>query len=301
MRRSLPLLLILCLLLCGCAGARQGEAPSPSYPARSGESPSAPLPTAAAHPYDPLRVYFDGLLTDRGYVREGVAYLAPETVCAYYGLDCETECSGDAFTLKIAGLTVTGDAALPYFRADGRYLYAPEGWLEADDRLCLPADAIEHLFGLRVEVSEDLARAEVGSTGCRLLRGGEDYYARTTQADDLYWLIHIIYAEARHESLACRIGVGNVVLNRVKSADFPATIMAVVLDREHTLQFEPVGTGEVTAVPDEEAEIAAYLCLEGYNTAGDSLYFVNPDRGDASWFERALTKVCVIDDLHFYR
>ena len=75
----------------------------------------------------------------------------------------------------------------------------------------------------------------------------------------------------------------------------------MVLDREHTLQFEPVGTGEVTAVPDEEAEIAAYLCLEGYNTVGDSLYFVNPARGDASWFERALTKVCVIDDLHFYR
>ena len=301
MKRCLLLLLILCLLLCGCGQTGGGEPRPTPGPEPTPVSSPAPLPSAAAHPYDPLRVYFDGLLTDRGYVRNDVAYLAPETVCAYYGLDCKAECAEDAFTLTIGALTVTGDAALPYFLADGRYLYAPEGWIEADGRLCLPADAIEHLFGLRVEVSEDLTRAEVGSTGCRMLRGGEDYYTRTTQADDLYWLIHIIYAEARHESLACRIGVGNVVLNRVKSADFPATIMAVVLDREHTLQFEPVGTGEVTAVPDAEAEIAAYLCLEGYNTAGESLYFVNPARGDASWFERALTKVCVIDDLHFYR
>ena len=300
MKRPLALLLILCLLLCGCGQTGGRTEPSPEPEPRTISSP-APLPTAAAPPYDPLRVYFDGLLTDRGYVRNGAAYLAPETVCAYYGLDCESKVSEDAFTLPTGALTVTGDAALPYFRADGRYLYAPEGWIEAEGRLYLPVDAIEHLFGLSVEVSENPARAEVGSTGCRLLRGGEDYYARTTQADDLYWLIHIIYAEARHESLACRIGVGNVVLNRVKSGDFPATIMAVVLDREHTLQFEPVGTGEVTAVPDEEAEIAAYLCLEGYNTAGESLYFVNPARGDASWFERALTKVCVIDDLHFYK
>ena len=300
MRRSLPLLLILCLLLCGCGSAPGDAAPLPSPEPAAAGTP-APIPTVPAHPFDPLRVYFDGLLTDRGYVRNGVAYLAPETVCAYYGLGCETALTEDAFTLTIGALTVTGDAALPYLRADGRYLYAPEGWIEAEGRLYLPVDAIEHLFGLSVEVSENPARAEVGSTGCRLLRGGEDYYARTTQADDLYWLIHIIYAEARHESLACRIGVGNVVLNRVKSGDFPATIMAGVLDREHTLQFEPVGTGEVTAVPDEEAEIAAYLCLEGYNTAGESLYFVNPARGDASWFERALTKVCVIDDLHFYK
>ena len=301
MKGSLSLLLMLCLLLSGCGQTGGGEPRPIPEPEPTAAASPAPLPTAAEHPYAPLRVYFDGLLTDRGYVRNGAAYLAPETVCAYYGLDCESKVSEDAFTLTIGALTVTGDAALPYFRADGRYLYAPEGWLEADDRLYLPADAIEHLFGLGVELSEDLTRAEVGSTGCRLLRGGEDYYTRTTQADDLYWLIHIIYAEARHESLACRIGVGNVVLNRVKSADFPATIMAVVLDREHTLQFEPVGTGEVTAVPDEEAEIAAYLCLEGYRTAGESLYFVNPDRGDASWFERALTKVCVIDDLHFYQ
>lgn len=295
-RLFLPLLLIV-LLLCGCGAEETPPAPSPA----AAETAAVALPEAPAHAFEPLRVYFDGLLSARGAMRNGVAYLAPETVCAYYDLSCETAWEEDGFTLRLPGLDVVGRKDLPYFIADGRYLYAPEGWIEEEGRLYLPADAIERLFGLTVELSDDLARADVGSTGYRLLRGGEGYYERTTQADDLFWLIHIIYAEAHHESLAGQIGVGNVVLNRVKSDDFPATIMAVVLDREHTLQFSPVGTGEVTAVPDETAQIAAYLCLEGYNTAGDSLYFVNPERGDPSWFDRSLTRVCTIGSHQFYK
>ena len=289
-------LLLVCLLLGGCAAQEAAPAPSPAA-----EAPASPLPTAPAHPYAPLRVYFDGLLTGRGYVHSGAAFLAPETVCAFYGLACETALDAEGFTLSLPALTVRGKKGEAVFAADGRYLYAPEGWIEADGKLYLPADAIARIFGVTVTLSDDLARADVGSTGCRLLRGGEDYYSRTTQADDLFWLIHIIYAEAHHETLAGQIGVGSVVLNRVKSADFPDTIAAVVLDREHTLQFSPVGSGEVAAQPDETAELAAFLCLEGYNTVGDSLYFVNPERGDASWFDRSLTRVCAIGSHTFYK
>ena len=46
--------------------------------------------------------------------------------------------------------------------------------------------------------------------------------------------------------------------------------------------------------------IAACLCLEGYNTVGESLYFVNPDRGDGSWFEASLRLVISIGDHDFY-
>lgn len=293
MKRPLALLLF-CLLLVGCARSE-----TPAAPEETAAATAAPLPSAPAHPHEPLRVYFDGLLTDRGYVRDGVAYLAPETLCRYYGLESETVLDAEAFTLTLPGLTVEGRREQPWFTAEGRYLYAPEGWIEADGRLYLPADAVERLFGLSIALTD--ARADVGGTGYALLQGGEDYYTRTTQADDLFWLTHIIYSEAQHESLAGKIGVGNVVLNRVKDDRFPATVTAVVLDREHTIQFTPVGTGEVAAEPDEPSRIAAYLCLEGYSTAGGSLYFVNPDRGDDSWFRSELTEVCRIGNHVFYQ
>ena len=299
MRRRLAALLLCGLLLTGCAANTAPAATS--APTATLEPSSAPAMTAPPHPYEPLRVYFDGLLTDRGCVRNGVAYLAVETLCAYYDLSCSWQSEGGSLTLRLPGLTVEGERGREWLTAEGRYLYTPEGWIEADGRLYLPADVIEHLFGLPVTLAEDLSLAEVGSTGCRLLQAEEDYYVRTTQADDLYWLTHIIYAEAHHESLAGQIGVGNVVLNRVANDEFPATIMAVVLDREHTIQFSPVESGEVTAEPDELAKIAACLCLEGYNTAGDALYFVNPVRGDASWFVSDLTPVCTIGNHVFYK
>ena len=143
-------------------------------------------------------------------------------------------------------------------------------------------------------------RADLDSSGFRLLEGGPSYYDTHFHADDLFWLSHIIYAEAHWESLAGQIGVGSVVLNRVKSDLFPQTVMAVVLDREHITQFDPVESGEVTAQPDEQAMLAACLCLEGYNTVGDSLYFVNPERGDETWFENALIPTVTIGHHVFY-
>lgn len=57
--------------------------------------------------------------------------------------------------------------------------------------------------------------------------------------DDLYWLSLIISAESQGESLTGQIAVGNVVLNRVASSQFPNTIRAVIFDTKDAVQFEP--------------------------------------------------------------
>ena len=46
--------------------------------------------------------------------------------------------------------------------------------------------------------------------------------------NDLYWLSRIIEAEASGESFNGKIAVGNCVLNRVKSSEFPNTIKIMV-------------------------------------------------------------------------
>ena len=133
----------------------------------------------------------------------------------------------------------------------------------------------------------------------KLLEGGVDYYDLNYSMEDVYWLSHIIGSEAGIEPMEGKIGVGNVVLNRVKDPEFPDTGFGVVYDYEHTVQFEPVSKGTIHEDPKPDDLIAAYLVLEGANTAGDCIYFVNPDFG-SYWFDNNLDFVMSIGRHNFY-
>lgn len=92
-------------------------------------------------------------------------------------------------------------------------------------------------------------------------------------------LAHIINAEAKGESFEGKVAVGNIILNRVKSSEFPDTIRDVVYQPR---QFQPVYNGAINEEPSEEAIKAAYACLNT-NVVGDALYFYNPNTATDSW------------------
>lgn len=106
-------------------------------------------------------------------------------------------------------------------------------------------------------------------------------------ASDLYWLSRIIYAESGAEPLEGQIAVGNVVLNRVESEDFPDSIPAVVFDCGTAVQFEPVANGTIYQEPSEQAVEAARRVLAGENTAGDALYFYAPALSQGAWINES--------------
>ena len=83
-----------------------------------------------------------------------------------------------------------------------------------------------------------------------------------------------------------KLAVGNVVLNRVRSAAYPNTIYGVIFDRKYGIQFSPVANGTIYNVPTEDAVIAAKMCLEGYSLSSDILYFVNPTKAPDSWIAK---------------
>ena len=93
----------------------------------------------------------------------------------------------------------------------------------------------------------------------------------------------IISAESRGEPMLGKLAVGTVVLNRVRSDEFPNTVREVIFDRKWGVQFTPVANGTVYDEPTQESLLAAKLVLDGARAAGNSLYFIAPELTDNHW------------------
>lgn len=258
----------------------------------------SPLPAKEQDTGESLRVYVDGLLTARGWEEDGCIFVSPRAFAGLLGLDMSWSGDEESFGLGLGTLHVQGEKGLPYYSAGDRYVWAPEGWILRGGELCLPLDAVCKLFSLEALESED-GVCRLSAERAELLDGSADWYELNFPADDIYWLSHIISAEAMYEPLEGQIGVGNVVMNRVNDPRFPGNVFSVIYDTEHTIQFEPIALGGIREDPTEQAQLAAWLVLEGANTVGDSLYFVNPAYG-SWWFDSALQLVTAIGNHNFY-
>ena len=179
-----------------------------------------------------------------------------------------------------------------YIVANGRYLYVPDGVKVDGNHILVPVRTLCQALG--AQVTWDAATYTVSITaGTGPIASGDSYY----NSDDLYWLSRIIYAESGNQSLEGKIAVGNVVLNRVASSLFPNSVYDVVFQRN---QFTPASNGSIKRTPNDESVIAAKLCLDGANTAGNALYFVNPKVSPNSWAARNRTYVATIGAHAFF-
>jgi N-acetylmuramoyl-L-alanine amidase len=124
----------------------------------------------------------------------------------------------------------------------------------------------------------------------------------TTAASNLYWLSRIINAEAEAEPYQGKVAVGNVVLNRVNSSDFPDTIKGVIFEYYQGIpQFSPVADGTIYNTPTDASIQAAKAALAGQRPVGNSTYFFNPDKSAARWIVNNKTFVMRIGNHVFYK
>jgi len=162
--------------------------------------------------------------------------------------------------------------------ANGRWFYLQGACMLRDGSLWVPARGIATALGQ--QIAYDAADGRVAMWGRQTLQPGSAHY----DADAVYWLSRIIHAEAQSEPLQGQIAVGNVVLNRVASADFPNTVYSVIFDRNYGVQFTPVANGTVYNTPSSQAVAAAKTALEGYDVTDGCLYFFNPSSAvNARW------------------
>lgn len=111
-----------------------------------------------------------------------------------------------------------------------------------------------------------------GSTpAAQVSRGG--YFLRPSAAEmDL--LARLITAEAGNQPYEAKVAVGAVVMNRIRSKDFPKTITGVINEYNNgTYQFEPVMNGWIKNPATPESFQAARDALSGADPTNGALYF----------------------------
>ena len=230
-------------------------------------------------------------------LEENTAYVPLRAFMEYISPDASVSWDARRKTAKVQapGLSLTVEEGAKYLTANGRCLYLNGKSFMFKDRLMIPVRPLAQACGM--EVSWDELTREVSVNGdYKPISSGDYFY----DEDDLYWLSHIIYAEAGVESLEGQIAVGNVVLNRMARKYWPDTVYEVVFDQRCGIQFTPAATGDIYMDPSASAVAAAKMAMEGTDIAGDSLFFVNETVSSGRWFRENCTYVMTLGDHTFY-
>lgn len=112
----------------------------------------------------------------------------------------------------------------------------------------------------------------------------------STSNNDLYLLAKCVYAEARGESYTGQVAVAAVILNRVKSADFPNTIAGVIYQ---PWAFTAVNDGQINLEPNQTAYNAARDALNGWDPTYGALYYYNAKTATNKWIYNKKTTVTI--------
>lgn len=137
---------------------------------------------------------------------------------------------------------------------------------------------------------------------CKIL---EPDYCIELSDQDYEVLCKVVEAEATGEDFIGKQLVANVVINRVKSDQFPDNITDVVYQQEGDIsQFSPVSDGRIDqVVVSEETKNAVMHALLGQDESEGALYFANRKIADVNrmkWFDERLTRLFIHGNHEFF-
>ena len=246
-----------------------------------------------AVPVSAARVELNGtvLTQEEGWIEDGISYVTLRAVEREGGYSASWD--GKRAGLSGRGAELTAKPGAAYIEVNGRALYVSGGVRLVNGRTVLPMRVLGNALGAEVNWNDKTATASLNTRSAKAPSANYN-------TEDLYWLSRVISAESRGETLWGQIAVGNVVLNRVKSKQFPNTVKGVVFDRNHGVQFEPVENGAIYQQPTAASILAAKLALEGTRPVGNCLYFYAPAISKGTWIVNNRTYYTTIGCHKFY-
>ena len=142
--------------------------------------------------------------------------------------------------------------------------------LEAEAQAKAAEEAAQFEAEAQAKAAEEAARLAAEAQQAALAA-----QTAAVSAEELKLLANIIYCEAGSESYVGKVAVGNVIMNRVKSASQPNTITEVVYAKG---QFSPVRNGSLQrALSSDKADAGCYQAaieaLAGAQPVGGKLFF----------------------------
>ena len=112
----------------------------------------------------------------------------------------------------------------------------------------------------------------------------------SSSTSDLQLMARAINGEARGEPYEGQVAVGAVILNRVKSSQFPNTIAGVIYEKG---AFTAVSDGQINVAIKEGSTVlkAARDAMNGWDPTGGAIYYFNPSTATNKWiWSRPLIK-----------
>lgn len=107
--------------------------------------------------------------------------------------------------------------------------------------------------------------------------------AGSYSASDMDLLVRLITAEADNQPYEAKVGVGAVVLNRIKDSRFPSTVSAVIYQKSDGFyQFTPVENGWINKAASADAKKAALDAVKGWDPSNGAVYYFD-DSATNKW------------------
>ena len=244
-------------------------------------------------------LYKDGRQILKGQVADigGTVYVPVQRFADQFGTfkTVYTEAT-EQVVITGTNLSITVKVGDPYITVNERIFYTGKKVISLGGWIFVPLTSMSKAVNAKVTIRQGYYDAFITSGDPAKVQWASEYYDST----DLYWLSRIISAEAKGEPLAGQIAVGNVVLNRVRSSQFPNTVKGVIFDTKYGTQFSPVSSGTIYQAPTASAIRAAKVCLEGYSLSTKMIYFYNPSIATSSWIGRTRPYITTIGNHKFY-
>ncbi|MBM7655646.1 cell wall hydrolase [Neobacillus cucumis] len=97
-------------------------------------------------------------------------------------------------------------------------------------------------------------------------------------------MARLVHAEAVGEPYAGKVAVATVIINRVRSADFPNTVRGVIYQVANGhYAFTPVENGQINQPADAASKRAVNEAIALTGKGNGSLFFYNPKTSTSSW------------------